>query len=98
MSDRSAGPGWWQASDGRWYPPELHPSAQSPESPATDPQAAWPGHVPGPALSGGLTTAVMITLYGSAALSLGALVAVLVERVRFDRLTGSGGGTTRWPA
>lgn len=20
-------PGWWQASDGRWYPPELHPDA-----------------------------------------------------------------------
>lgn len=21
MSDRSQGPGWWLASDGRWYPP-----------------------------------------------------------------------------
>ncbi len=25
MSDVSQGPGWWQASDGKWYPPELHP-------------------------------------------------------------------------
>jgi hypothetical protein len=25
MSDVSQGPGWWQASDGRWYPPETHP-------------------------------------------------------------------------
>jgi len=25
MSDASQGPGWWQASDGKWYPPELHP-------------------------------------------------------------------------
>ena len=24
MSDVSQGPGWWQASDGRWYPPHLH--------------------------------------------------------------------------
>lgn len=24
------GPGWWQASDGRWYPPEQHPSATRP--------------------------------------------------------------------
>ena len=24
MSDASQGPGWWIASDGRWYPPELH--------------------------------------------------------------------------
>jgi hypothetical protein len=23
MSDSAQGPGWWLASDGRWYPPEL---------------------------------------------------------------------------
>ena len=26
MSDRQEGPGWWLASDARWYPPESHPS------------------------------------------------------------------------
>jgi hypothetical protein len=26
MSDFSAGPGWWQASDGRWYPPPTGPT------------------------------------------------------------------------
>lgn len=25
MSDVSRGPGWWQASDGKWYPPEQAP-------------------------------------------------------------------------
>ncbi len=25
MSEQSQGPGWWQASDGKWYAPELHP-------------------------------------------------------------------------
>ena len=25
MSDSSQGPGWWQASDGRWYPPSATP-------------------------------------------------------------------------
>ena len=25
MSDLSQGPGWWLASDGKWYAPELHP-------------------------------------------------------------------------
>ena len=25
MSDTSQGPGWWQASDGKWYAPEQHP-------------------------------------------------------------------------
>ena len=28
MSDKSEGPGWWIASDGKWYPPELHPTVR----------------------------------------------------------------------
>ena len=28
MSDVSQGPGWWQASDGKWYPPESAPGFQ----------------------------------------------------------------------
>ena len=30
MSDSSQGPGWWQASDGKWYPPEQAPGYQAP--------------------------------------------------------------------
>ena len=26
VSDKSEGPGWWQASEGQWYPPDQHPS------------------------------------------------------------------------
>lgn len=33
MSDVSQGPGWWQASDGKWYPPEQAPGAQPPSTP-----------------------------------------------------------------
>ena len=29
MSDVTQGPGWWIASDGKWYPPELHPSVRA---------------------------------------------------------------------
>lgn len=29
MSDISQGPGWWRASDGKWYPPESHPDARA---------------------------------------------------------------------
>ena len=29
MSDVSQGPGWWQASDGKWYPPEQAQTAQA---------------------------------------------------------------------
>lgn len=30
MSDSSQGPGWWQASDGKWYPPEQAPGGPTP--------------------------------------------------------------------
>ena len=30
MSDVSQGPGWWIASDGKWYPPEQAPQAPQP--------------------------------------------------------------------
>ncbi len=33
MSDKSEGPGWWIASDGNWYPPELHPSVREAPKP-----------------------------------------------------------------
>ena len=39
MSDTSQGPGWWQASDGKWYPPETAPGYLA--SGAADP--AQPG-------------------------------------------------------
>jgi hypothetical protein len=31
MSDFSQGPGWWQASDGKWYPPESRPPSLPPQ-------------------------------------------------------------------
>ena len=30
MSDTSQGPGWWQASDGKWYSPEQVPAGSPP--------------------------------------------------------------------
>ncbi len=43
MSNAPQGPGWWQASDGNWYPPEQHPSYTPP--PTTAPSAP-PGYQP----------------------------------------------------
>jgi hypothetical protein len=34
MSDVSQGPGWWLASDGKWYRPEQHPNFLPPASPS----------------------------------------------------------------
>ena len=33
MSDTSQGSGWWQASDGKWYPPESRAGAAAPPPP-----------------------------------------------------------------
>ena len=33
MSMTPQGPGWWEASDRKWYPPELHPDRTAPQPP-----------------------------------------------------------------
>ena len=50
-ADSSQGPGWWQASDGKWYPPEQRPGAAPtsptpPVAPASQPPASTPSAVP----------------------------------------------------
>jgi hypothetical protein len=77
MSDWAPGPGWWQASDGRWYPPESHPSVLPPPPPA-DGSHGW-----GPSgLNRRRTVLVSIT---------GTLVAVLVIVVVVVTLIATGG-------
>lgn len=44
MSDAPQGPGWWQASDGKWYPPTAKPGTPPPATPPGP--TAW---TPGPA-------------------------------------------------
>jgi len=36
VSDQSEGPGWWLASDGKWYPPESLPRPASPSTGADE--------------------------------------------------------------
>ena len=53
MSEVSEGPGWWQASDLKWYPPERHPQYVAPLPPPPAPLAsADPPAVPAQAQSG----------------------------------------------
>jgi hypothetical protein len=41
MSETSKGPGWWVASDGKWYPPEqAHPDQAQSQAPSPAPVAA----------------------------------------------------------
>jgi hypothetical protein len=52
MTEQSQGPGWWQASDGKWYPPESAPvAAPTAPLPATPLPAAPP--TGGPPATGG---------------------------------------------
>lgn len=58
MSDAPQGPGWWLASDGKWYPPQVDgpppppsPTQASAPQPFIGPPAVQPpGWVPSPAL------------------------------------------------
>ena len=63
MSTMIGGPGWWLASDGRWYPPETHPDyrrrtqemwaaspAENPDQASAPLEMAAPGPIP-PAFS-----------------------------------------------
>ena len=44
MSDTTQGSGWWQASDGKWYPPETHPAYGSP--PPYTPVSSYYANIP----------------------------------------------------
>ena len=41
MSDQSQGPGWWQASDLKWYPPDQVPGTGATDPTTADPTSSW---------------------------------------------------------
>lgn len=95
MSATSGGPGWWQASDGKWYPPEQHPTNLPPSPPgATPPAPVYPGGVyattPRPQETSGLAIASLVLsilwLGG-----LGALLAVIFAVQARKQIRQSGG-------
>lgn len=43
VSDQSAGPGWWMASDGRWYPPPMPGWPQGGNDTSDPPSRGGPG-------------------------------------------------------
>lgn len=65
MSDSSQGEGWWQASDGKWYPPEQAPGTPSP--------------APGPSSGGGRLDVGLALGYGWAKFTenFGAMAAIV---------------------
>ena len=49
MSDVSQGPGWWMASDGKWYPPESAPGYQQQGQQFGQVPGTMPNYPTGPA-------------------------------------------------
>jgi Mycobacterium 19 kDa lipoprotein antigen len=98
MTDRSQGPGWWQASDLKWYPPEKHanyvaplpyPPVMTKHSPSTTKGPSGPRN-------GGFVVAGLALL-----LVIGGLVVVIGGLVAGGVLLGtpsSKPSTTRSPA
>ena len=61
MSDASQGPGWWQATDGKWYPPAppAPPTYQQPTAPAYGaPQPAY--YAPAGPKNDGMSIAALV--------------------------------------
>ena len=68
MSEQSQGPGWWLASDGKWYPPHQAPAVPPPETWGPPPSA--------PPRSSGLSTGAKVGLAVGASI-VGLLVLVV---------------------
>ncbi len=90
MSDTPQGPGWWQASDGKWYAPHLHPdyAAQTHQT-YHPPEAAPP-----PRRSRGLAIAIIsaVVLLIVVGVGVGIYVATQANTIGL----GSGIATITW--
>ena len=95
MSDTSQGPGWWQASDGKWYPPQ-QPGYWAPPPPPTSgmPLAPYPGAVPyapgaaQPTNGFAIASLVLSIIW---LVGLGSLLAVIFGIVARRQIRASGG-------
>jgi hypothetical protein len=76
VSDVPQGPGWWQASDGKWYPPQ--PAATPPPvAPPPGPAPQWGG--PPPAKKSNKGCLIALAVVGVVALlGIAAVVAVVL--------------------
>jgi hypothetical protein len=74
MGDTPSMGGWWQASDGNWYPPEQHPDYRPPAPASGSPARSAPGHRPPPAPEDRLRTARLVWLACAGAWALGAFL------------------------
>lgn len=85
VSDASQGPGWWQASDGRWYPPQPGPEA------APQPPPGWaPG--PPPPTAGKATATLVLGIVSFVACPILPAIAALIVGAKASREIRESGG------
>lgn len=94
MSEIQQGPGWWQASDGRWYPPQ--PPSQRPPPQPQPPPAQYPAQYPAPQQSqqtAPKATGALIAAIGSFVVCPGitAIVSLVLARQASRDIRESGG-------
>lgn len=81
MSDAPQGQGWWQASDGRWYPPQ--PAPPTPPTPA--PTGSDQGG------NGFAIASLVLGVVGFVAVGLASIAAVITGHVALSQIRRSGG-------
>ena len=108
MSDTSQGEGWWIASDGKWYAPELHPDYVAPVAPPTPDPLAAPTYPSSPPMAAETTIAPAATMLPDSLaapaepaqsrrgllLGIGALILLVGLGFLLFRLLGGGGTAT----
>lgn len=99
MSDTSQGPGWWLASDGKWYPPELWtgPPNTGLAGPASQsaPQGAPYGAAVPPKTNGLAIASLVCSCAGLFLIGIPAVLGIIfgfVARSQIRRSNGAQGG------
>jgi len=82
MSDFNAGPGWWQASDGKWYSPQQAPQQPYPVNPPPF------EHAPVRKTSGCAIASMTLGIVGQFIPCLGALLATIFGHVALHQIKG----------
>jgi hypothetical protein len=86
MSELSQGPGWWQASDGKWYAPEQRPGPAAPAYPA-GPYAV----AAGPRTN---TMAILSLVLSLVSCGVGSIAAIILGHMAKKQIAESGGTET----
>lgn len=94
MSDYSQGPGWWQASDGKWYPPDqaTPPAAAAwGAPPAATPGYAQPYGAPYQAAPRTNGMAIASLVCSLVLCGIGSIVAIILGHIAKRQIRESGG-------